>query len=257
MEPSPNGNIINMEKMLTLHNVNKTFREPGSKPLAVLRGVNFEINTGEFFVLVGPSGSGKSTLLRIMSGLEKSYEGKVIWAESQAAAKVAFIFQQFALLPWLTVFQNVELGLLNKKFSKKERAGIVEYEMRQFGLEKFAQAHPRELSGGMQQRVGLARALAINPKVLFMDEPFSELDSFTAQELRQELLKIWRERKLTIVLVSHIVEEALELADRVAIFTSRPATIKDIVINHLPRPRNKRSPEFFELADKLYSLIRP
>ena len=124
-------------------------------------------------------------------------------------------------------------------------------------MDKFGHVYPRDLSGGMKQRVGIARALATNPKVIFLDEPFSELDSFTAEELRKVLLGIWEERKMTVVMVSHIVEEALELADRIAVFTPRPSKIEKILVNHLPRPRHKRSEEFFRLEDELYKVIKP
>ncbi len=170
---------------------------------------------------------------------------------------VGFVFQQFALLPWLSVFQNIELPLLARHTPPEERKKRVEAELKRFHLEKFAHTRPRELSGGMRQRVGIARALITEPKIVFMDEPFSELDSFTAEELRAELLEIWSERKVTIVMVTHIVEEALELADRVAVITPRPGTIEKIVINDLPRPRNKRSESFYRLADELYKLIKP
>ncbi len=245
-----------MPAIITLKNISKHFEEDG-KRLLVLENINLEIQAGEFFVLVGPSGSGKSTLLRIASGLEKSFTGEVVLGKGTTSDNMSFVFQQFALLPWLTVFENVELGLLNKKLVQKLRHEIVNRELRQFGLEKFATAHPKDLSGGMRQRVGIARALATQPKVIFMDEPFSELDSFTAEELRKELLQIWVERGPTIIMVTHIIAEALELADRVAVLTSRPAHLERVVRNNLPRPRVMRSTDFFHLEDQLYQLIRP
>lgn len=246
-----------MEIALSLKQVNKIFGERGERSLIVLKNINLEIRAGEIFVIVGPSGSGKSTFLRVINGLETSYTGEVVWNKEYRHSDIAFVFQEFALLPWLTVYQNIEVGLLNRSLSEKRRSEIVSRELHQFGLEKFAEAYPKELSGGMKQRVGLARALAIDPKILLMDEPFSELDSFTAEELRKELLRIWQERKITIIMVTHIIEEALELGDRVAVFTPRPATIEKIVDNPLPRPRDKRSKEFYEVYDTLYKLIRP
>jgi NitT/TauT family transport system ATP-binding protein len=155
------------------------------------------------------------------------------------------------------VRQNVELGLIARNVPEHVRVRRVMRELKHLGLEKFAQHFPRELSGGMRQRVGIARAFATDPKIIFMDEAFSELDSFTAEELRQELLEIWREHQPTIVLVTHLVEEAVELADRIAILTARPGRIEKIVKNALPRPRVTRSREFFSLQDKITTIIRP
>jgi NitT/TauT family transport system ATP-binding protein len=245
-----------MPAVITLKNITKYFEEDG-KQLLILDNISLEIETGEFFVLVGPSGSGKSTLLRIASGLEKSYKGEVILGKDMSQKDMSFVFQQFALLPWLTVFENIELSLLSKNLDPDQRRKIVSGELKQFGLEKFTHSHPKDLSGGMRQRVGIARALASSPKIIFMDEPFSELDSFTAEELRRELLQIWIKRRPTIVMVTHIIAEALELADRIAVLTARPAKIERVVKNTLPRPRVMRSNDFFHMEDQLYSLIRP
>lgn len=247
-----------MEKVITLTQLTKTFREPRGKELVVLKHINLEVNAGEFFVILGPSGSGKSTLLRVMSGLDTDYRGTLeVNVQQREKDEIAFVFQQFALFPWLTIYENVELGLLAKGIPEHQRKSIVMGELKRFGLAKFSRSYPKELSGGMRQRVGLARALAVNPKIIFMDEPFSELDSFTAEELRKELLRIWEERKTTIVMVTHLIGEALELADRIAILTPLPGTIEKIVVNTLPRPRDKRSPEFYRLEDELYKLIKP
>lgn len=246
-----------MDPILQLHNISKTFQEKTRKPLSVLRNVSIEIKRGEFLAFLGPSGCGKSTLLRIMSGLEKSFEGKLAFAPDITPSDFSFVFQQVALLPWLTVQENIGLGLVARRISPADRKEEVSKKLRIFGLEKFAHAYPRELSGGMKQRVGLARALITNPKIIFMDEPFSELDSFTAEELRHELLKIWNETKMTIVMVSHNIEEVLELADRIALLTPLPGRIEKIVENIIPRPRNKRSPEFYKLYDELYKIAKP
>lgn len=245
-----------MNAVITLKNVTKYFEEDHKK-LLVLEDINLEIESGEFFVLVGPSGSGKSTILRIMSGLEKSFKGEVVLGKGTRQEDMSFVFQQFALLPWLNVYQNIELGLLAKNLDKNACHAIVAKELKQFNLERFAQAYPKDLSGGMRQRVGIARALATEPKIIFMDEPFSELDSFTAEELRKELLQIWIQRKPTIIMVTHIIAEALELADRVSVLTARPGHIERTVKNNLPRPRVVRSTDFFLLEDQIYQLIRP
>lgn len=244
-----------MKPIIVLRNINKSFDEHPGK-LAVLKNINLEIPEGEFFVVLGPSGSGKSTLLRIMSGLEIADSGEVKHG-SENLLKMSFVFQQFALLPWLTVYENIELGLLAMNLPMEQRKQKVDRELKRFGLEKFALVYPKELSGGMRQRVGIARALVTSPEIIFMDEPFSELDSFTAEELRIEFLNIWKETKTTIIMVTHLIAEALELADRIAVVTSRPAKIEKIIENKLPRPRQKRSPEFFSLEDQLYKLIKP
>ncbi len=225
--------------------------------ITVLEDISLAIRQGEIFVILGPSGSGKSTLLRILSGLELPSEGHVAFAPGFGKKERSFVFQQFALLPWLTVRENVGLGLTARHVAEKTKQRLVERELRQLGLGAFSNAYPRALSGGMRQRVGIARALATEPKIIFMDEPFSELDSFTAEELRTALLTIWQSRHPTIILVTHLIEEALKLADRIAVLTPRPAKIERILTNPLPRPRNRRSREFFALEDKLTALVKP
>lgn len=241
--------------IISLKNIGKTFSEDG-RDLVALKDINLAINTGEFFIFLGPSGSGKSTLLRIMSGLEKSFHGTVSLGKNISKTDFSFIFQQFALLPWLTVFENVELGLLARDVPKSERYQRVMEELKKLGLEKFAKSVPKQISGGMKQRVGIARALVTNPQIILMDEPFSSLDSFTAEELRKEVLSIWQKTKTTIVMVTHLISEALELADRVAVLTPRPGSIEQILDIPLLRPRQKRSQDFYDMEDKLYKLIK-
>ena len=223
----------------------------------VFENINLNIRQGEIFVLLGPSGCGKSTLLRIMCGLESLSQGNVNLGPGLNHRDISFVFQQFALLPWLTIEENVSLGLIARHVPEQKRKRIVTKELHQFGLNKFAHAYPRALSGGMRQRVGIARALATNPKIIFMDEPFSELDSFTADELRRELLLIWQKRRPTIILVTHLIQEALTLADRIAVLTPRPTHIESIITNPLPRPRNRRAKKFFALEDRLEAMIKP
>lgn len=236
-----------MKPVITLDNVTKKFQ------VTAVEHISLEVFAGEFFVFLGPSGSGKSTILRIMSGLEKSYQGRC----ERAPGTTSFVFQQFAIWPWLTVAENIEIGLVACNMPEHERRTRVEKELTRFGLTKFSHAYPRELSGGMRQRVGIARAIATDPKIIFMDEPFSELDSFTAVRLRKDILAIWKETRPTIVLVTHLIEEAIELSDRIAVLTSRPGRLEEIVTNTLPRPRKKRSKEFFALEDRLYRLVSP
>ena len=246
-----------MDYAIRLINVYKYFEEQSNKRLPVLHNIDLEIRKGEFFIFLGPSGSGKSTILRLMSGLEKSYEGKIEFGEGIGQDNMSFVFQQFALLPWLNVYENVGLGLTARHVPEKDKKNRIMKELTRFGLDKFAHSSPRELSGGMRQRVGIARALATEPKIIFMDEPFSELDSFTAEELRKELLQIWQERKTTIVMVTHLIPEAIELADRIAVFTPRPGKIEKIIENQMPRPRQFRSQEYYQMEDLLYKIIRP
>jgi ABC-type nitrate/sulfonate/bicarbonate transport system ATPase subunit len=242
-----------MKPAITITGVTKKY----DKKTLALSNINLSVHEGEFLVLVGPSGCGKSTLLRIMSGIDRDYSGSVAFHDGITRSDMGFVFQSFALLPWLTIEDNISIGLVARGMPLAQRKKIVDRELKTFGLEKFAKHYPRELSGGMRQRVGIARALATNPKIIFLDEPFSELDSFTAEELRQELLSIWAERKPTIVMVTHIVEEALELADRVIGLTPRPGKIEATVPVTLARPRQKRSEPFFALTDQLYELIKP
>lgn len=244
-----------MRPIISLSGVSKSFVSHKGPAVTALQSVTLDIREGEFFVFVGPSGCGKSTLLRIMSGLEKKHDGTVKYADDVFHADRSFVFQQFALLPWLTVEQNVALPLIARNVSVEEQMPAVHKELKTFGLEKFAHAYPRELSGGMRQRVGFARALVTNPKILFLDEAFSELDSFTATALRKELLQIWSERKMTVVMVSHIVQEAIQMADRIAVMSAHPGHIEQVIENRLPRPRELRSKEFFAMEDTLTGLI--
>ncbi len=246
-----------MQPAIILKNVSKKFIEPGAQDLMAVKDISLEVGRGEFFVFVGPSGSGKSTILRIMSGLEKDFTGELKLEDGLVPNDFSFVFQQFALFPWLTAYQNIEMPLIARNMSETERRHKVQAQLAKLRLEHVGHLHPREMSGGMRQRVGIARALVTDPKVIFMDEPFSELDSFTAEELRQETLSIWQAEKRTIIMVTHIVSEAIELADRIAVLTPRPGKIEKIVHNHLTRPRQKRSPEFFALEDELMGLIKP
>jgi len=241
-----------MPAVLTANNISKFFTE-GKKKIAALEEVNLQVEKGEFLILLGPSGSGKSTLLRILSGLVPASKGQV---ESSAPMLQAFIFQDFALFPWLTVKDNIGFGLKMNSMPAAQIHKAVSAEIEFMGLRGFENAFPRDLSGGMKQRVGIARALVMKPQVLFLDEPFSALDSFTAAKLRSDLLHIWRERKLTLVMVTHLIEEAVELGDRVVVLSSRPGQVAAVFSNNLARPRNKRNSKFFQLADEIKKVIQ-
>ena len=237
--------------MLNLKEITKKFVVENQE-ITALTGVNLEVKEGEFFTIVGPSGCGKSTLLRVIAGLLPPSSGQVSW---QKMPVFGFVFQNFGLLPFLTVFENIDLGLKMQGESQSTRQKLVKDLIVEVGLAGFADKHPKELSGGMKQRVGLARALAINPDVLLLDEPFSSLDEFTAENLRRLLVKLWKKRKITVIMVTHLVREAIELSDQIAVM--KPSgTVAEVVNNPLKRPRDLRSKEFFNLEDKLLALVR-
>jgi NitT/TauT family transport system ATP-binding protein len=249
-----------MPAIIELEHITKIYQRPEGES-QILADLSMEVMDGELLAVVGPSGCGKSTLLRIIHGLIPPSAGVVRFGgRTQDGINLAcgMVFQSFALLPWLTVEENVEIGLEARGLdgeARRKRAGKY---IDKVGLDGNEEAYPRELSGGMKQRVGLARALAVEPKVLLMDEPFSALDALTSINLREELLDLWADASLpvdTIVIVTHIIEEAVELADRIAVLASNPGRIAEIITVDLPRPRNKKSPEFAALVDRVFSLI--
>lgn len=235
-----------------LQNITKHFMVD-DRMVAAVQNVSFTVEPGEFLCLMGPSGSGKSTALRIMAGLEVPTHGEVIGRP----ARLGFVFQNFGLMPWLTVRDNIAFGLKMAGQSPRQIEQKVAEEVSRMGLQGLENRHPKELSGGQKQRVGIARALAVDPDVLLLDEPFSALDVFTAAELRLDLLKIWKQTKKTIVMVTHLPEEAAQLASRTLVFSGEPGTIMAEVKNPLKRPRHLRSTELFAQVDRLESLIRP
>jgi ABC-type nitrate/sulfonate/bicarbonate transport system ATPase subunit len=246
-----------MRTAILIEHLTKRFADEPRSHSPALDDINLDIRTGEILVIVGPSGCGKSSLLRIVSGLDETYRGRVRWNPNIRPEDVSFVFQDFALLPWLTVSQNIELGLEGREVPSEERRVRIRAILRALGLTDVREAYPHMLSGGMKQRVGIARAFVTKPKVIFMDEPFSELDSFTAASLRRELIDVWLDGRPTIIMVTHMVPEAIELADRIAVMTPRPGTIEQVVENTLPRPRFRRSAKFYRLEDELTALIRP
>ncbi len=241
---SPNNKPIQVRR------INLNYKE-NSETQQILNDISFDVDTGEFVCIVGSSGGGKSTLLRILAGLQKQSEGKILNMPEQ----LGFVFQNFALFPWLNVEDNVSYGLRMQGLSKSQIQKRVREEINRIGLEGFEKSHPKELSGGMKQRVGIARALAVHPKVLLLDEPFSALDEITAKGLRHDLLKIHEQTKTTVIMVTHLVEEAVELADRIIVMSPRPGRVRKIFPNNISRPRNVRSKEFFRLVDEIESLL--
>jgi NitT/TauT family transport system ATP-binding protein len=225
--------------MLEAQQISKTYRSGGHAVVA-LEGIDLAVRAGEFMSLVGPSGCGKTTLLRIMDGLSDPSSGRIVFDGEErrgVSREMAFVFQDINLLPWRTVVENVELGLEARGIDKPERRRRALEVLSLVGLEAVADRPPYTLSGGMQQRVGVARALAIQPKVLLMDEPFVHLDNFTRETLQVELSRLWRRLGLTIVFVTHDVDEAIFLSDRIALFRTAPGRIADIVSVELPHPR--------------------
>lgn len=238
--------------MLKIINLTKKF-EVEEQEIKALEQVNLDVSNGEFCTIIGPSGCGKSTFLRIIAGLETKNSGELIW---ENPPKLGYVFQNYALFPYLTIFENIEFGLKMEGMSVHDRTKIVMELIEEVGLTGFEDKHPKELSGGMKQRVGIARSLSIDPNVLLLDEPFSSVDEFTAESLRDLLLKLWQKRKITIIMVTHLIREALEMADQIVVMTPRPGTVEKILKNDLKRPRNLRSGEFFKMEDKLRELIK-
>ena len=241
--------------LVEIRNVSKTYESDGSK-IPVLDNIGFSVEDNDFICIVGPSGCGKSTLLRIIVGLERPTAGEE--PISSDNPKVAMVFQNFALFPWLTVQENIELVLEPMSFREKEREKTACKYIKAVGLDGFEKAYPRELSGGMKQRVGFARALAVEPVLLCMDEPFSSLDALTVQNLKDELLMLWADASMppdAVIMVTHNVEEAVYMANRIIILSQRPAKVVADLRIELERPRNRKDPEFYRWVDKVYSLI--
>jgi len=249
---------LNLAPLLDVQGVCKSFRKPDGDELVVLENVNLTLRPGEIVGLLGRSGSGKSTLLRVIAGLDEPSGGVVNYlgrAVTGPASRIAMVFQSFALFPWLTVLENVQLGL--------EALGVPEAEQRKrslqaidlIGLDGFESAYPRELSGGMRQRVGLARALVVHPNILLMDEPFSALDVLTAETLRSDFLDLWGEGQLpirSVLLVTHNIEEAVQMCDRMLIFSTHPGRVVSEIPVDLPQPRHAQDPRFRALIDRVY-----
>jgi sulfonate transport system ATP-binding protein len=237
---------------LQVRSVSKTFGSNGSS-LAVLRDINLSISDGEFVCIVGGSGCGKTTLLRVIAGLESNYSGNVFLGGSPIQGPGldrGLVFQEHRLLPWLTVEQNIAFGISNLPASEKTEH--VRHYVELVGLKGFEHSYPHQLSGGMAQRVAIARALAGHPKLLLLDEPFGALDALTRIRMQQELLRIWSVQRTTMILVTHDIDEAIYLADRIVIMSPRPGTIKRVIDVHLLRPRDRTSYVGTQLRQSIY-----
>lgn len=258
---SPVPLVEEEEAIIEAHGLEKSFLQPDGHNVQVIAPLDLSIYSGTIVALLGASGSGKSTLLRMLAGLTKPTSGQVLWHGrelSQTNPNVAIVFQSFALFPWLTVQENVEAPLQARGAAAPDRKRRAKRAINTVGLKGFETAYPKELSGGMKQRVGFARALAVEPEVLFMDEPFSALDVLTAENLRSELLDLWLENKIgikTIFIVTHNIEEAVLLADRVIVLGRNPARIRADFRIPLEQPRDRKSPQFVIYVDYIYKVM--
>lgn len=241
----------------------KEKKDKKKRDFIAIKDINLKVRNGEFLSIVGPSGCGKSTFLDIVAGLSRKTSGKVIIDDKEIGGPAldrGIVMQGYALLPWRTVQKNVELGLEIKGTNKKERAQISRQFIELVGLKGYELRYPHELSGGMKQRIAIARALAYDPEVLLMDEPFAAVDAQTRESLHVELLRIWEKTHKTIIFVTHSIEEAVFLSDRVAVMSKNPGTIREIIDINLPRPRGngylRSSADFSRIRHKIWSLLQ-
>lgn len=248
---------------LELQGLKRVVSRPGGDSFVIFDEMNIHVREGEFVSLVGPSGCGKTTLLRVISGLIPATSGKILVERKEVSGgdrtlEVGFVFQSASLLPWRTSLKNVTLGLEARGQKAKESVEKARYFLNLVGLSGFEDYYPHQLSGGMQQRVNLARALAVDPKVLLMDEPFASLDAQTRTFMQLELLKIWRQTRKTVIFVTHMISEAILLSDRVLVLSRRPGRIRSEFDVNIPRPRNmeaKANPRFVELETLIWHQI--
>ena len=241
----------NKEILLSVNNLSLRFNDEFGKEALAVKDFSFSVSPGEFVSIAGPSGAGKTTILRMIAGLLEPTSGSV----ARNYDRLAMIFQAFALFPWLNLVGNAGFGLHMQDVPKRQREKIAREKLIEVGLGEHEHKFPHELSGGMRQRVSIARALAVNPELLLMDEPFSSLDSITAEKLKADVLRLWQKYQMTVVMVNHLLTDAVELSDRVIVVTRQPAMVKKIMPINLPRPRDTRSPEFFKLVDELTTEI--
>jgi len=252
---------IATERLISLNGVSKSYQQPNGQEITILDHVSLDLRAGEIVALLGPSGSGKSTLMRMIAGLIPPTKGEVLYHDQPLVGLnpgVAIVFQSFALYPWLTVLENVELGLKAQGIMSDQRQQKALKMIDVIGLDGFENAYPKELSGGMRQRVGFARALAVEPELLCMDEPFSALDVLTAENLRFELLDLWLERKIptkSILIVTHSIEEAVILADRIVVLGRNPGQIRANLPVTLTHYRDRKSPAFQAIVDQVYKIL--
>jgi NitT/TauT family transport system ATP-binding protein len=259
--PTGEAAIRSGEAIIRADRIEKYYAQPSQNRIQVISPTDLSIVPGEIVALLGPSGSGKSTMLRMLSGLSQPSAGQVYWHErpiSEAEINVSIVFQSFALFPWLTVLENVEAPLQARGVNSEERRLRSMRMLDTVGLDGFESAYPKELSGGMKQRVGFARALVVEPEVLFMDEPFSALDVLTAENLRSELLELWAKKTMPtrcVFIVTHNIEEAVLLADRIIVLGRNPGHIRTDFRVQIPQPRDRKSEQFTQLVDYIYKVL--
>jgi len=244
--------------MLSIKNLNKTYHTEEGEEVVALSDINLYVADKEFVCFIGPSGCGKTTLLRITAGLEKPDSGTLTVNNEPITGPGpdrGMVFQEYSLFPWRTVLKNITFSLELKKIPKSEREKIARDFLKVVGLSKFADSYPHELSGGMKQRVAIARALVNDPDVLLMDEPFGAVDAQTRNRLQHELLNIWENKKKTVLFITHSVDEAVFLADKVVVFTARPGRVKEVINVDLPRPRERTSFEANEVREHLLASL--
>lgn len=247
-----------MKGKIQIEHLKKTYCSQNDMEINALTDINLSVRENEFLCILGPSGCGKSTFLRIVAGLEESSSGKVFYdgqEHMKPRREIGMVFQNYSLMPWLNVLDNIALGLDFAKVPKTKRTPIAKKYLDMIGMNDFGKAFPYELSGGMQQRVAIARALANNPDVLLMDEPFGALDAYTRIIMQKELLRIWEQHKVTILFVTHSVDEAVYLADRIILMTGSPGRIKKDITVSIPRVRERGNPRFGELTEELLTLL--
>src|SRR5438874_1235715 len=242
-----------------VEHVSKVHFTMKGEPLLALLDVDFQVENNEFFSIVGPSGCGKTTLLNLLAGFEQPTRGELRVGGQLITApgwERAVVFQEYALFPWYTVSQNIRYGLKRKRLPVDEQNKLFDHYIGLVGLRGFESRYPRELSGGMRQRVSIARALAVNPTILLMDEPFASLDIQTREYMQDELLKIWQRERQTVIFVTHSIDEAIKLADRVAIMTPRPGRFEEIKVVAFERPRDPTNPAMVQLAAEVKRWLR-
>ena len=243
-----------MKRLLSANNISRRFRTQSGAEVQALDDVSLRVDENDFVCIVGPSGCGKSTLLRIIAGLETADTGQVVFRDrlvTRPDPEIGMVFQEYSLFPWLTVIDNVAAGLEFSGVAKKKRRAVARRFLTVVGMPDFAHAYPHELSGGMRQRVAIARALANDPQILLMDEPFGSLDAHTRILLQKELLRIWQGHRKTVFFVTHSVDEAIYLADRIVIMTARPGSVGEILSVDMVRPRRRSDAAFGKLAEDI------
>ena len=243
-----------MSNFIKIENIEKHFATENGQQFKALDKMNLDIKENEFICILGPSGCGKSTLLRIISGLDNTTSGNILFKgaiHTKPCKEIGMVFQNYSLMPWLSVLDNIALGLNFAKVSKNERRKTAMEYLDMIGMKEFAKAMPHELSGGMQQRVAIARSLANNPDVLLMDEPFGALDAYTRIVLQKELLRIWEHHKKTVIFVTHSVDEAVFLADKIILMDTKPGRIKKEITVDIERVRDRANPRYGQLTSEL------